>query len=122
MFVKGFFLGDGSSGIYRYNKINYCWHLNNLEFNVIQKIQRFCKVIWNDIKFKIYAVRETSQVYRISVGRKNLALEIDKIYTEDEEKRIPNEILNESLENTKWFFIGFFAADGLIKINIKIFV
>ena len=43
MFVKGFFLGDGSSGIYRYIKIKYCWHLINLDFNLIQKLQRFCK-------------------------------------------------------------------------------
>ena len=25
---------------------------------------------------------------------------------------MPNEILNESLQNRKWFFIGFYAADG----------
>ena len=122
MIVKGFFLGDGSSGIYRYNKIKYCWHLNNLDFNLIQKLQRFCKDIWNDISFKIYDVRETSQVYRISVGRKNLALEFHNFYTKDKEKRIPNEILNESLENRKWFFIGFYAADGHKKIGIKIFL
>ena len=39
MFVKGFSLGDGSIGIYRYNKIKYCWFLNNLDFNLIQKPQ-----------------------------------------------------------------------------------
>ena len=77
MFVKGFFLGDGSSGIYRYNTIKYCWHLNNLDFNLIQKLQRFCKDFWNNINFKIYDVRETSQIYRISVGRKYLALEFE---------------------------------------------
>ena len=27
-------------------------------------------------------------------------------------KKMPNEILNESLQNRKWFFIGFYAADG----------
>ena len=62
MFVKGFFLGDGSSGIYRYDKIKYCWLLNNLDFNLIQKIKRFCKEIWNDIIFKKYDVKKTSQV------------------------------------------------------------
>ena len=60
MFVKGFFLGHGNSGIYRYNKIKYCWHLKNLDFNLIQKLQRFCEDIWNDVNFKIYVVRETS--------------------------------------------------------------
>ena len=119
MLVRGFFLVDGSSGIYRYNRIKYCWHLINLDFKLIQKLQRFCKGIWNHINFKIYDVRETSEVYRISVGRKNLALEFDKFYTEDKEKRIPNEILNESPENRKWFFIGFYAADGHKKDNYK---
>ena len=83
MFVKGFFLGDGSSGIYRYDKIKYCWHINNSDLNLIQKLQRFCKEIWKGIDFKIYDVRKTSQVNRISVGRKNLALEFDKFYTKD---------------------------------------
>ena len=27
-------------------------------------------------------------------------------------KRIPCKILNETVENTKWFLIGFYAADG----------
>ena len=93
--------------------------MNNLDFNLIQKLQRFCKDNWNNINFKIYDVRETSQVYGISVGRKYLALEFDKFYTKDKEKRIPNEILNESLENRKWFFIGFYAADGYKKHKYK---
>ena len=119
MFVKGFFLGDGSSGIYKYNIIKYCWYLSNLDFTLIQKLQRFCKDIWNDINFKIYDVRSSSQTYRLASGRKYLALEFDKFYTKDKEKRIPNEILNESLENRKWFFIGFYAADGHKKHKYK---
>ena len=55
------------------------------------------------------------KLVRISVGRKYLALEFDKFYTEDKEKRIPNE----SLENRKWFFIGFYAADGYKKHKYK---
>ena len=45
-FVKGFFLGDGSSGIYKYKSgIKYCWHLNNLDFKIIEKLHRYCKEI-----------------------------------------------------------------------------
>ena len=62
MFVKGFFLGDGSLGIYKYNTMKYCWHLNNQDFTLIQKLQRFCKDIWNNLNFKIYDIRKTSQV------------------------------------------------------------
>ena len=113
MFVKGFFLGDGSSGIYNYKSgKKYCWHLNNLDFNLIEKLQRFCTEIWNDIDFKIYDIRESSNIYRISFSTKRLALEFDKFYTKDKEKRIPYNILNETLENKKWFLIGFYSADG----------
>ena len=41
MFVKGFFLGDGSSGIYKYKSgIKYCWRLDNTDFNIMEKLQR----------------------------------------------------------------------------------
>ena len=63
MFIKGSFLGDGHSEIYRYKSaIQCCWHLNNSNFNPIEKLQRFCKDIWNDICFKIYDIRETSHI------------------------------------------------------------
>ena len=49
MFVKGFFLGDGTSGIYNYNSgVKYCWTLNNLGFELIEKLQQFCKEVWNE--------------------------------------------------------------------------
>ena len=71
MFVKGFFLGDGSSGIHKYKcGVKFCWNLNNLDFNLIEKQQRFCKDIWDDIDFKIYDNRESSNIYRISSNRK----------------------------------------------------
>ena len=64
MFVNGFFLGDGSSGIYKYTSgIKYCWHLNNLDFNLIEKLQRFCKDVWKDINFEIYDIRESSNIF-----------------------------------------------------------
>ena len=122
MFVKGFFLGDGSSRIYNYKSgKKYCRHLNNLDFNLFEKLQRFCTEIWNDIDFKIYDIRESSNIYRISSNKKKLALEFDIFYTNDKEKRIPCNILNETIENTKWFSIGFYSADGNWKNKQKIF-
>ena len=71
MFVKGFFLGDGSSGLYIYKSgKKYCWHFNNLDFNLIEKLQRFCKDILDDIDFKIYDIRESINIYRISSNQK----------------------------------------------------
>ena len=100
MFVKGFFLGDGSSGIYTFKSgKKYCWHLNNLDFNLIEKLQRYCKDIWDDIDFKIYDITASSNIYTISSNKKKLALEFDKFYTKDKKKRIPCNILNETIEN-----------------------
>ena len=86
MFVKGFFLGDGSSEIYSYKtRKNYCWHLNNLDFNLFEKLQRFCKDIWHDIIFEIYDIRKSSIIYRFSSNKKKLAIEFDKFYTKEKE-------------------------------------
>ena len=102
MFIKGFFMGDGSSGIYNYKSgIKYCWHLNNLDFSSNEKLQKFCKDIWDNVNFKIYDIRESSNIYRISSNKKKLALEFDKFYTKNKEKRIPCDILNETIENKK---------------------
>ena len=112
MFIKGFFL-DGSSGIYTYESgMKYCWHLNYLDFNLIEKLQRFCKDVWNDMNFKIFDIKETSNIYIISSSKKKLALEFNNFYTKDKEKRIPYAILNETVEKRKWLLIGFYAADG----------
>ena len=81
IFGSRFFLGDGSSGHYRCKTIIYCWHLINLDFNLIQKLQRYCTESWNGLDCKIYHVRKTSQLYRISATRKNMASEFDKFYT-----------------------------------------
>ena len=77
--------------------------------------------IWDDIDFKIYDIRESSNIYRISSSKKKLALEFDKFYTKDKEKRIPYNILNETIENRKWFLIGLYAADGNCKNKQKRF-
>ena len=71
IFVKGFYLGDGSSGIYIYGSgKKYCWHLKNLHFNLIEKLQRVCRENWNDLDFKIYDSRDSSHIFRISSSRK----------------------------------------------------
>ena len=122
MFVKGFFSGDGSSRKYNYNsKAKNCWHWKNQDFNLSEKLHRFCKEIWNEIDFETYDVRKISYLYSLSVSRKNIAFDFANFYTKEKEKRIPTEILNESLGIRKWFFIGIYAADGHRKVNLKKF-
>ena len=72
------------------------------------------------MNFKIYDIRETINIYRTSSSRKKLALEFDKFFTKDKEKRIPCNILNEAVENRKRFLIGFYAADGNRRTKQKI--
>ena len=95
----------------------YCWTLNNLYFGKIEKRKRYAVEVWREY-FKIYDSSESSHVYRISSGKK-MALEFDECYTNEKEKRIPHYILNQTLENGKWFLIGFYAADGYRKIKYK---
>ena len=73
--------------------------MNISDFNLIEKLQRFCKDNRINISFKIYDIRETSHLYRISSSRKKLALEFKKFYTKNKEKRTPCVILNETVEN-----------------------
>ena len=65
--------------------------MNNQDFNLFQKLQRFHKEYWIGIDFKIYDVRKSSYVCRLTVSRKNIALQFAKFYTKDKEKVIPNE-------------------------------
>ena len=82
MFIKGFFLGGGSSGLYKCTSgRKYCWHLNKLDFDLIEKLQRFCKKIWVDIDLKIYDIRENSNIYRISSNKKKLASKFENFHT-----------------------------------------
>ena len=63
MFVKGFFLGDGCSGNYRYQNLKYSMHLNNFDINLKEKLQRFCKEVWNDSNFSKYMTLEKLVMY-----------------------------------------------------------
>ena len=49
-----------------------------------------------------------------------MASEYEEFYTKEKEKRIPSYILNETLENRKWFLTGFYSADGNRKSKWKI--
>ena len=119
MFLKGFFLGDGTSGVYNYSSgLKNCWTLNKLDFSIIEKIKQYADEVWNE-NLKIYDSRESSHVYRIASGKKKMALEFEDFYTKEKEKRIPSYILNETLENRKWFLIGFYTADGNSKSEWK---
>ena len=105
-------LGDGTSGIHRYSTIEICWGFKNSDFNLIEKLYRYCKDVLNDIEFKTFDVIKSSHVYRRSSGRKKLALEFDKFYTKEKEDKIPKDILIETNDSKNWFLIGFYAADG----------
>ena len=81
--------------------MKYCWHLMNLDFNLIGKLKRHCKQNWKDVKFKIDDIPESSHKYRKSAGKKNLALETDNFCTESREKRNTYTSLNETEKSRK---------------------
>ena len=41
-----------------------------------------------------------------------MSIEFNEFYTKEKEKRIPDNILNETVKNRKMILIGLYAADG----------
>ena len=113
-FIEGFFLGDGSSGFYNYTSgIKYTWYLCNQDLEILNKLMKYCKEVYRQ-DFKIIDVMKSSQVYRIiPIGNiKSLALEYENFYTNRKEKYIPSYVMNNNYTYRKFFFYGFYHADG----------
>ena len=70
--IEGFFLGDGTSGIDKYeSRENYCWGLSNLHFSFIEKLRRYSKEVWNDIDFKYMMLEKVVMSIKQHQGGKN---------------------------------------------------
>ena len=66
IFVKGFFLGDASSWFYKEKSgVKYCWHIYNLDCNLIKKLQRVCTEVWDAVHFKVSDIGKNCQISRI---------------------------------------------------------
>jgi DNA polymerase elongation subunit (family B) len=127
IFIQGFFVGDGSCGKYNCpSGLKYSWALNNANIHILQTFVEWLDTCYKDISFKILDTLKSSGVYKlVPVGNIKKMVEEYSVFYSNGCKIITNEILNSELENQKWFFYGYYLADGYkcyneIGKNIKI--
>lgn len=126
-FIQGFFVGDGSCGKYDCpSGIKYSWALNNADINILQKLLEWLTDIYTNHSFNILDTIGSSGVYKlVAIGDiKFIVNEFNQFYS-NRIKIVTNKILNSEIENQKWFFYGYYLADGYkcyndITKNIKL--
>jgi hypothetical protein len=114
-FIQGFFVGDGSCGKYVCpSGIKYSWALNNADIYILETLQEWLNQIYQEsCSFKILNTIRSSGVYKLvpQGDIKYMVNEFDKFYS-NRIKVITPEILNSEYNNQKWFFYGYYLADG----------
>jgi hypothetical protein len=125
-FLKGFFMGDGTSGIYHYIKGTKCsWSLSNQDLNLLKRFQKYCNEVYPHVNFKIYDTMKSSSVYKLNAGCKFMAEKYEEFYcpaivksnVSTKEKQVPYYLFDSPYNLRIWFFLGFYAADGAKKYS-----
>ena len=81
---------------------NYCWHLNILDFDLIEKSQKVCKDVWKDVTLRILDIRKSGHILRITSSRsEKMSTEIDEIYTGEIGERSSCSKLNQTDETRR---------------------
>jgi DNA polymerase elongation subunit (family B) len=113
-FIQGFFVGDGSCGKYNCpSGKKYSWALNNTDIHILQIFVEWLDTFYDGISFKILDTIESSGVYKlVPVGNIKQMVEEYSVFYSNGCKIITSDILNSELENQKWFFYGYYLADG----------
>lgn len=126
-YLYGFFLGDGSAissyrgrkyksrktGVVKYHKsVRNDWKISNSRPDLLESLQRILKADFN-IDGNIKNHMESSGVYNLTVHKSTFIKYFnDNFYTSYREKKVPNIILNSTLDVKRAFINGVFASDG----------
>jgi DNA polymerase elongation subunit (family B) len=117
--IMGFFMGDGSCGIYECpSGIKSSWALNNADMKLLEFYKSLCEKVYPNLKWKINNTIESSGVYKLvptcdNYGSiKNFVKQYRELMYVDKRKNIPTYILNGSSEMAKSFWDGLYDADG----------
>lgn len=120
--IRGFFMGDGSCGIYSCaSGVKSSWALNGADLNLIEFYRDLCDKIYPQFEWIILPTLKSSGVYKLvprnSKGSgESLVIFIrnyrEIMYDSNKEKKIPDAILNSSYAIRKSFWDGFYDADG----------
>jgi DNA polymerase elongation subunit (family B) len=121
-FIEGMFYGDGSCGYYQCKSGNkYSWAINNQNMNLLEQCQKYLENIY-DTSFKILDTLKSSGVYKLVVkGSTKYMVNLfrPEFYDKNKYKTIPSYIFNSDYNIRLQFFLGYYAADGYKKNNIR---
>lgn len=117
--IMGFFMGDGSCGIYECpSGMKSSWALNNANIKLLEFYKNLCEKVYPQLKWKINNTIESSGVYKLVPTSNNYG-SIKKFVKQyrnllyiDKRKNIPTFIMNGSSEMAKSFWDGLYDADG----------
>jgi DNA polymerase elongation subunit (family B) len=113
-YIYGFFMGDGSCGIYNTKSgIKYTWALNNANMELCELLKKWLEDIYNS-NFKILNTITSSNVYKIVPNNGNIKKFVEEYQHmyHDKAKVVSENILNAEVSVKKAFLAGYYAADG----------
>ena len=121
--IMGMFCGDGSCGTY------YCssgkktsWAINNADPFMLLKYKWLCEKVYVDYAWTIMDTLVSSGVYKLSPrigGTTALSMRYRSMVYKEDEKTVPDEIINSTFEVRRAFWEGLYDADG--KTNLRLF-
>ena len=117
--IAGFFVGDGSCGLYTCKSGDKSsWALNNSNIDLLNEYKKRCEEVYPEFDWIIHPTLVSSGVFKlvpISKEYGSLKSFIEKyrsMYYVDKRKNIPSWILNGSIDVQQSFWDGFYDADG----------
>ena len=114
--ILGMFCGDGSCGIYNcLTGIKATWAINNSDIITLLRYKRLCEKVYSNYTWVIMDTFENSKIYKLSP--RGLNAEISSLCAyfrllmyKQQEKIVPQEILNSDRDTRQAFFDGLYDA------------
>jgi hypothetical protein len=121
--LLGFYLAEGSCGIYKYtNQTKNSWAINQKKKEPLIKAQKI--LLQYGIQTKILNTLKSSNCYKLVPYNKNIKLVVDLFsywcLTKTKQKTVPYFILSANQEAKENFLDGYFLGDGSIDKITKI--
>lgn len=122
--IAGFFVGDGSCGVYDCpSGEKSSWALNNANIELLTQYKILCEHVYPDLSWVINNTIVSSGVFKLGPvskeygSLKKFVEAYRQQYYVDSRKNIPSWILNGSIDIQQSFWNGFYDADGDKDLN-----
>ena len=117
--IAGFFVGDGSCGLYSCKSGDKSsWALNNSNIDLLNEYKTRCEKVYPEFDWTIHPTLLSSGVFKlVPISKeygslKTFIAKYRSMYYVDKRKNIPSWILNGSIDIQQSFWDGFYDADG----------